>query len=98
MESITAIVLGQYVAILVSSGFNAAYFWGYRSPEAGRRVGAVVMAFLSLATFLESLTLYLGHPWVPVYSTSWLGARLLVALASLSISALILRRWLGGRS
>ncbi|MDO8691231.1 MAG: hypothetical protein Q7R39_14690 [Dehalococcoidia bacterium] len=96
MDSVAIILLGQHVAVLISSGFNAVYFWGYRSPLAGRRLGAAVMAFVSLATFLESLALYLsGRPWAPVYSTPWLGARLLVTLGSLSVTALILRRWLG---
>ena len=81
---------------LLSSGFNAVYFWAYRSPLAGRRLGAAVMAFLSLATFLESLTLSLaGRSSAPLHSAPWLVARLLVALASLSVTALILRRWLG---
>ena len=96
MDSIAIILLGQHLAVLISSGFNAIYFWGYRSPVAGRRLGAAVMALVSLATFLESLVLYMaGRPWAPFYSAPWLGARLLVTLASLSISALILRRWLG---
>ena len=96
LDSIAVILLGQHVAVLISSGFNAVYFWGYRSPVAGRRLGAAVMAFVSLATFLESLVLYVaGQPSAPLYSAPWLAARLLVTLASLSISALILRRWLG---
>ncbi|MDP2727703.1 MAG: hypothetical protein Q8P59_09180, partial [Dehalococcoidia bacterium] len=87
----TVIFFGQYVATLASSGFNAIYFWGYRSPVAGRRVGAGVMAFLSLATFLESLMLSLvGRPWALLHAAPWLGARLLVTLASLSITVLIL--------
>jgi len=96
LDSATVIFLGQYAVALLSSGFNAVYFWGYRSPLAGRRLGAAVMAFLSLATFLESLTLSLaGRSSAPLHSAPWLGARLLVALASLSVTALILRRWLG---
>lgn len=95
MDSIAIILLGQHVAVLISSGFNAVYFWGYRSPVAGRRVGAAVMALVSLATFIESLVLYMaGQPWAPLYSAPWLGARLLVTLGSLSITVLILRHWL----
>lgn len=99
MDYVTAIFLGQYMATLLSSGFNAVYFWGYQSPVAGRRWGAAVMAFVSLATFVESLMLYLaGRPWAPLHSMPWLGGRFLVTMASLSISGLILRRWLGERS
>ena len=95
MDSTAFMLLGQHLVVLISSGFNAIYFWGYRSEVPGRRLGAAVMAFVSLATFLESLALYLaGQPWAPLCSLPWLVARALVTLASLSISALILRRWL----
>jgi len=98
LDYIAIVLLAQYAAVLVSSGFNAVYFWAYRSPMAGRRVGAAVMAFLSLATFLESLMLFLvDRPWSPLYSAPWLGARFLVALSSWCISALIIRRWLERR-
>lgn len=95
LEPVTAVLLGQYAVTLASSGFNAVYFWSYRSQAPGRRVGAVVMAFLSLATFLESLALGLAdRSWAPLHSAPWMASRILVALASLSITALILRRWL----
>jgi hypothetical protein len=98
MEYLSAVALGQYLITLLSSGFNALYFWLYRTPDRGRRLGAVVMALVSLATFSEALALSLaGRPWAPIASLPWLGARLLVALASLTVSLLILRRWLGGR-
>ena len=100
MDFFEIMLIGQYLLTALSSGFNAAYFWRYRSPQRGRRVGAVVLFWLSLALVLESLyfglfALAQGLGYSPEFfleARRWLMARGLVCLGSLAISALILRK------
>lgn len=93
----------QYLVTTLSSAFNAVYFMGYRSPVGRRRIGALALALISLALMGESL--YLALSWthgvngVPAFApTYWLAAGLLACLGSLLITALILRRLMGGNN
>lgn len=92
-----------WLVSVLSSAYNAAYFLGYRHADGRRRLGAQVMAVVSLGTLMESLAFgllsswpmkldqqALALPW-PV-SGGWLAARLLVCLGSVLISLLILRQ------
>lgn len=100
------LVLAQYIVTALSSGFNACYFFGYRSSTRRRRIGAVVLALVSLAIFIESFyfgifSFYQGQEWANTFfldPTHWLMARLLVCLGSLLISALILRHLVANRT
>jgi len=100
------LVFAQYFVTALSSAFNACYFFGYRSsPKTRRRIGAVVLALVSLAIFIESVyfgtfSFYQGHEWATSFFLNpgyWLGARLLLCLGSLLISALILRHLVANR-
>lgn len=90
----------QYLVTALSSAFNAVYFLGYRSPVWRRRIGALALALISLAVMSESL--YQALSWsnsgvVPAFRSGyWLVAGLLACLGSLLITALIVRRLLGG--
>jgi len=100
-----SLVFAQYFATAASSAFNACYFLGYRSPKRRRRIGAIVLAFVSLAIFIESLyfgffALYQDEQWASdffLHPSYWLAARLLLCLGSLLISALILRHLVANR-
>ncbi len=88
------IVMSQYIVTALSSAFNACYFLGYRSPTRRRRIGAMVLALVSLAIFIESF--YFGFSALlqeQQESVLWLGTRLLICISSLATSTLILR-WL----
>jgi len=90
--------MAQYVVTAVSSAFNACYFLGYRSSMRRRRIGAMVLALVSLAIFIESF--YFGFSALfqeQQESILWLATRLLVCLSSLAISVLILRRFAANR-
>ena len=100
MDLFATMLIAQYLLTALSSGFNAVYFWNYRSPRRGRRVGAMVLFGLSLALVVESLyfgafALSRGLDWGPDFFLEprrWLMARGLVCLGSLAISTLILRK------
>ena len=100
MDFFATMLIVQYLLTALSSGFNAGYFWRYRSPRRGRRVGAAVLFALSLALLLESLyfglfALSQGLGYSPEFFLEphrWLMARGLVCLGSLAISALVLRK------
>lgn len=100
-----SLVFAQYIVTALSSGFNACYFFGYRSSTMRRRIGAVVLALVSVAISFESLyfglfSFYQGQEWVNAFfldPTHWLIARLLLCLGSLLVSILILRQLLAKR-
>ena len=92
------LTMAQYVVTAVSSAFNACYFLGYRSSTRRRRIGAMVLALVSLAIFIESF--YFGFSAVfqeQQESVLWLGTRLLICISSLATSILILRRLVANR-
>lgn len=101
---IQSLVLAQYIITALLSGFNAVYFFGYRSPTKRRRIGALTLALLSVAIFIESIYFW-GFALSPGQWTSnffldpgyWLAARLLLCLGSLLVSILILRRLVAKR-
>ncbi len=93
-------VPAQYGLALVSSGFNACYFAAYTQGRLlpRRRVGALVMAVLSAATFVESLVYTgalgqgLSRDQIPLLGSGpWLLSRLLASGGSLLVSGLIVR-------
>lgn len=100
-----SLVFAQYIVTVLSSGFNACYFFGYRSSTRRRRIGAVVLAVFSVAIFFESLyfglfSFYQGQEWANAFfldPTHWLIARLLLCLGSLLVSILILRQLVANR-
>jgi hypothetical protein len=90
--------MAQYIVTALSSAFNACYFLGYRSPTRRRRIGAGVLALVSLAIFIESF--YFGFSALfqeQQESVLWLGTRLLICISSLATSILILRRLVADR-
>jgi len=97
---VNGLVIAQYLLTAVSSGFNAGYFFTYRSDERKHRVGATVLAILSLAIFIESsyfgaFALFQGEPWAYRFFLApehWFPAHLLLCLSSLLITILILRQ------
>ena len=92
------LTMAQYVVTALSSAFNACYFLGYRSPTRRRRIGAMVLALVSLAIFIESF--YFGFSALfqeQQESVLWLGTRLLICISSLATSILILRRLVANR-
>jgi len=99
------LILTQYIITALSSGLNAGYFFRYRSPMKRRRIGALTLALLSLAIFIESLcfsifSFYQGQEWASAFfldPSHWLVARLLVCFGSLLISGLILRQLMTNR-
>jgi hypothetical protein len=106
---IDRLILTQYIVTAVSSGFNAAYFSGYRSPLRRRRVGALVLALLSVAILTESIYFtcfslsYIynnGNEFLAgllLTPVPFLVVRLLLCLGSLLVSVLILRHLLNRR-
>lgn len=94
------LVLAQYIVTTLSSAFNACYFLGYRSSIRRRRIGALTLALLSVAIFIESFyfgffALFQRQQWADGFSVDpgyWLAARLLICLGSLLVSILILRQ------
>jgi len=95
------LILFQYVVTAASAGFNAWYFFRYRSPLLRRRVGALTLALLSAAILSESLyfsaTTLLRPDWAGAFFLNlslWLAARSLLCLGSLTVSALVLRRYM----
>jgi len=94
------LILFQYVMTAASAGFNAWYFFRYRSPLRRRRIGALTLALLSAAILSESLyfasAALLRPDWAGGFffnPSPWLAARSLLCLGSLTVSALVLRRY-----
>jgi hypothetical protein len=105
---IDLLILTQYIVTALSSGFNAAYFSGYRSPLRRRRIGALALALLSVAILIESIYftcfslfyIYNGKEFLSSLLLNpglLLGVRLLLCLGSLLISVIILRHLLNRR-
>jgi len=100
-----SLVFAQYIVTALSSGFNACYFFGYRSSTRRRRIGAVVLAVFNVSIFIESLYFGLfsfsqGQEWANAFfldPTHWLIAMLLLFLGSLLVSILILRQLMAKR-
>lgn len=94
------LILFQYVMTAASAGFNAWYFFRYRSPLRRRRIGALTLALLSAAILSESLyfasAALLRPDWAGGFffnPSPWLAARSLLCLGSLTVSALVRRRY-----
>ena len=95
-------VILQYAVTALSGGFNAAYFWNYRSKLQRRRVAALALFLVNAGIAAEGLfftvfalyqTQYGG--WMSSLAPAlWLAVRLLLCLGALSVTALILRRLL----
>ena len=84
----------------VSGGFNALYFAGYSSPHPARRVATLVLALVNLSFLLQGLYWVLpigGSSSYFLKSGPLLGVGLVTLMASLAITALILRQRLNGR-
>jgi hypothetical protein len=96
------VLLLQRAATVFVSGFNALYFFRYRSPSGGRRLGAVVLTFVNLAIAAESMAFGL-MPAIAFRDLAWLTAGSQIVASSLSlfvvlvIAALIIRQQLRRR-
>ena len=97
LQSLTAI-LGAL--IIVSGGFNTAFFARYSATQARRRVGTLVLSLVNLSFTLQGLY------WLAPMPSGYLrtienGNALIVETitlaSSLAITALILRQKAGGR-
>jgi hypothetical protein len=96
----SGLVIAQYALTAVSSGFNAGYFLTYRSQGRKHRVGAAVLAILSLALFIESsyfgaFALFRDGVWADRFFLEperWFLAHLFLCLSSLLITILIIRQ------
>ena len=90
------LLLLRAVTVFVS-GFNALYFYRYRSPRGGRRLGAMVLALINLAIAAESLAFGL-LPAIAFGDLAWLteGSQIVASSLSLfvalTIAALIIRQ------
>lgn len=97
------LVTAFYAGTALSAAFNAGYFATYRAGAPRRRVGAMVLALVSLGLLVErayfGLALLLqGYPGpLSLEAGPWLLAGLLAGLSSLLISFLILRQALSPR-
>jgi hypothetical protein len=97
---LTGLVMAQYALTAVSSGFNAGYFLTYRSHGRKHRVGAAVLAILSLAILIESsyfgaFALFRGDVWAYRFFLEpehWFQAHIFLCLSSLLITILIRRQ------
>lgn len=87
--------------IVVSGGFNAAFFARYSATRSRRRVGALVLALVNLSFLLQGLywvamPLRSGYPQ-PLENGNALIVEMITLASSLAITALILRQRAGGR-
>jgi hypothetical protein len=90
------IALLLYGVTAVSSGFNARYFWRYRTARRGRRMAALALALVQGAVFLENgyfagLFVRSGSFVVALAPGPWLFLRAALAVSSLAITVLVLR-------
>ncbi len=93
MEAVLeSLLLTLVVVTAVSSGGNLAYFLRYRAARRKRRLGATVLALVSLAGLAQALATGLALTReVDVRGWSWLFAGSLSCAASLAVSLIILR-------
>lgn len=102
------LVLIQGLLTVICAGFNSVYFWRYQRRlflVRRKRVAATTLSGLNGGIALESgysAALYILHRWWGLEETllaplPWLGARLLLLLATGLITALIIRQEWGGR-
>jgi hypothetical protein len=95
---VTAWLLLLYGLTAISTGFNAQYFWAYRSALTARRrrLAALVLALLHGALFLENAFfaaafLLTGSLTVTLPLVPWLALRSFLMAASGSVTLLLLR-------
>ena len=98
LQSLTAI-LGAL--IVVSGGFNAAFFARYSASRSRRRVGALALSLVNLSFTLQGLywlALPLRSGYLkPLENGNALIVETITLASSLAITALILRQRAGGR-
>lgn len=96
------VLLLQRAVTVFVSGFTALYFYHYRSPSGGRRLGAIVLTFINLTIAAESVAFGL-LPAIAFGDLAWLTAGSQIVASSLSlfvaltIAALIIRQQLRRR-
>ncbi len=87
------LVLIEYSLTALSASLNAWYFATYRTAERRRRIGAAVMALVSLGLVVESLALgAVIYPRSGTLGWIWVTAGALALAGSAAISFLILRQ------
>ncbi len=99
----TSILLTLYILALCASAVNAAYFGALPAQSRGRRIGALVLALVNTGTALHSARgaiIALLAPPQPesAYLATAILVQSVVALGSLAVTILILRRALSGQS
>lgn len=95
----TSILLTLYILTLCGSAVNAAYFVALPSQSRSRRIGALVLALVNTGTALHSargaiITLLAPQQPESAYIATAILTQGVVALGSLAVTALILRRTL----
>jgi len=99
----TSILLALYILALCGSAVNAAYFVALPSQSRSRRIGALVLALANTGTALHSargalITLFAPLQTESAYLATAILAQSVVALGSLAVTVLILRRALSGQA
>jgi hypothetical protein len=100
MDPLLAVLLAQYYVAAVASAFNAIVFGQYPAKLPRHRLGARVLALLSVAIFVESVgfgALVFAEAVSGARSPfldprQWLAAHFLLCLAALALAALTLGR------
>ena len=82
------VLLMQRAVTVLVSGFNALYFYHYRSPSGGRRLGAIVLTLINLTIAAESLAFGL-LPAIAFEDLAWLTAGSQIVASSLSLSVVL---------
>lgn len=99
----TIILLTLYILSLCGSAVNAAYFVALPSRSRSRRIGALVLALVNTGTALHSargaiITLLAPLQAESAYLATAILVQSVVALGSLAVTVLILRRALAAQS
>ena len=103
-ESLQVLMIFQGVLTAISGGFNAFYFAGYSTSHPARKAATLVLSLVNLSFLLQGLYWTL-RPILPVNDGSYhllgsgplLMVGLMTLMASLAITALILRQRFNGR-